>query len=51
MQSEINDVWLDCMNDKEFSIFLDLAERIVRSSDRALALQSYLAKDSDTAPF
>jgi len=49
MQSEVNDVWLDCMSDKEFSVFLDLVERFIRSSDRALALQNYLAKDSDIA--
>jgi DNA-binding MarR family transcriptional regulator len=50
MQSEVNDVWLDCMNDEEFSIFLDLVERFIKSSDRALALQSYLVKDSDIVP-
>ncbi|KJC45007.1 hypothetical protein UP09_15440 [Bradyrhizobium sp. LTSP885] len=51
MQSRVNDVWLDCMSDSEFSIFLDLVERFIRSSDRALALQSYLVKDSDIVPF
>ncbi|QPF86115.1 winged helix-turn-helix transcriptional regulator [Bradyrhizobium genosp. L] len=50
MQSKINNVWLDCMNDTEFSLFLDLAERFVRSSDRALALQNYLAKNADAVP-
>ncbi|GKQ54592.1 MarR family winged helix-turn-helix transcriptional regulator [Bradyrhizobium sp. Ce-3] len=44
MQSKVNDVWLDCMNDEEFSIFLDLVERFIRSSDRALAMQDYLVK-------
>ena len=47
MQSKVNDVWLDCMNDAELSIFLDLVERFIRSSDRALALQSYLVEDSN----
>ena len=51
MQSKVNDVWLGCMNDKEFSIFLDLVERFIRSSDRALAMQDYLVKDSDIAAF
>jgi DNA-binding MarR family transcriptional regulator len=50
MQSKVNDVWLDCMNESELSIFLDLAERFIKSSDRALALQSYLGKDSDAVP-
>lgn len=51
MQSKVNDVWLDCMNDEEFSIFLDLVERFTRSSDRALAMQDYLLKDSGIVPF
>jgi hypothetical protein len=38
------------MNDEEFSVFLDLVERFIKSSDRALALQSYLVKDSDIVP-
>ncbi|WP_426436623.1 MarR family winged helix-turn-helix transcriptional regulator [Bradyrhizobium genosp. P] len=50
MQSKVNDVWLDCMNETEFSTFLDLVERFIKSSDRALALQSYLFKDSDIFP-
>ncbi|WP_050425327.1 hypothetical protein [Bradyrhizobium tropiciagri] len=44
MQSNVNDVWLDCMNDAEFSISLDLVERCIRSSDRAPAMQDYLVK-------
>jgi len=47
MQSNVNDVWLECMSDEEFSIFLDLAERFVRSSDRALTMQGYLVKDGN----
>ncbi len=47
MQSNVNDVWLECMSDEEFSIFLDLVERFVRSSDRALAMQGYLVKDGN----
>jgi len=47
MQSKVNDVWLACMSDTEFSIFLDLVERFIKSSDRALALQSYLVKNGD----
>jgi hypothetical protein len=39
------------MNDEEFSIFLDLVERFIRSSDRALAMQDYLARDSDIVSF
>ena len=51
MQSNVNDVWLDCMNDEEFSIFLDLVERFIKSSDRALAVQHYLVKDSVVVAF
>ncbi|MGY3443513.1 DNA-binding MarR family transcriptional regulator [Bradyrhizobium sp. USDA 4473] len=51
MQSDVNDVWLDCMNDEEFSIFLDLVERFIKSSDRALAVQGYLVKDNNTVAF
>ena len=47
LQSKVNDVWLDCMSRTEFAIFLDLVERFIRSSDRALALQGYLLKESD----
>lgn len=47
MQSNVNDVWLECMSDEELSIFLDLVERFVRSSDRALAVQGYLVKDGN----
>ncbi|WP_076865864.1 MarR family winged helix-turn-helix transcriptional regulator [Bradyrhizobium mercantei] len=48
MQSRVNAVWLGCMNDEEFAIFLDLVERFIRSSDRALAMQDYLVRDSDS---
>lgn len=47
LQSKVNDVWLDSVSEAELSIFLDLVERFVRSSDRALALQSYLVKESE----
>ena len=45
VQARVNDVWLDCMNAREFAMFLDLVERFIKSSDRALALQNYLDKD------
>jgi DNA-binding MarR family transcriptional regulator len=49
MQSKINDVWLSCMDATEFSVFVGLVERFIKSSDRALALQNYLVKNDDIA--
>lgn len=48
LQSKVNEAWLGCMNETELSIFLDLVERFVRSSERALALQSYLIEDGNS---
>ncbi len=42
-QSKVNDVQFDCLSAKEFDILLDLVERMVDSSDRAVALQRYLS--------
>ncbi len=49
MQLNINDVGLDCMDDEEFSIFRDLVDRCINSSDRAQAMQDYPVRDGDSA--
>jgi DNA-binding MarR family transcriptional regulator len=42
-QSKVNDVQFDCLSASEFPVLLDMVERLVDSSDRAVALQRYLA--------
>lgn len=42
-QTMVNDVQFDCLSGKEFHQLLDMAQRLVDSSDRAIALQRYLA--------
>lgn len=42
-QSQVNDVQFDCLNAREFHALLDMVQRLVGSSDRAIALQRYLA--------
>jgi MarR family transcriptional regulator, organic hydroperoxide resistance regulator len=44
-QLRVSDVQLDCMDTAEFTTFLDLVERFIASSDRALALQTYLIEE------
>ena len=42
-QRQVNDVQFACLSQSEFTALLDLLERLIESSDKALALQSYLA--------
>jgi DNA-binding MarR family transcriptional regulator len=42
-QTTVNDVQFDCLTTREFHQLLDMARRLVDSSDRAIALQRYLA--------
>jgi DNA-binding MarR family transcriptional regulator len=42
-QTTVNDVQFDCLSAKEFHQLLDMVQRLVDSSDRAIALQRYLA--------
>jgi DNA-binding MarR family transcriptional regulator len=42
-QAQINDVQFGCLGTKEFHQLLDVVQRLVDSSDRAIALQRYLA--------
>jgi DNA-binding MarR family transcriptional regulator len=48
-QRQVNNVEFDCLSAKEFRQLLDMIERLVDSSERAAALQRYLA-ESATAP-
>ncbi|WP_211909668.1 MarR family winged helix-turn-helix transcriptional regulator [Tardiphaga alba] len=43
-QQQINDVQFGCLSAKEFRQLLDMVQRLVESSDRAIALQRYLAE-------
>lgn len=42
VQREVNDVQFDCLSAAEFRQLLELVERLIDSSDRALRLQAYL---------
>jgi DNA-binding MarR family transcriptional regulator len=43
-QTSVNDVQFDCLSANEFHQLLDMVQRLVDSSDRAIALQRYLAE-------
>lgn len=43
-QTSVNDVQFDCLSAEEFHQLLDMVQRLVKSSDRAIALQRYLAE-------
>ncbi len=45
-QTQVNDVQFDCLSAREFHQLLDMMQRLVESSDRAVALQRYLAEVS-----
>jgi DNA-binding MarR family transcriptional regulator len=42
-QAQVNDVQFGCLGTREFHQLLDMVQRLVDSSDRAIALQRYLA--------
>lgn len=42
VQSQCNDVEFSCLSRQEFRLLLDIVERLIETSDRALALQKYL---------
>ncbi|MCA1454399.1 MarR family transcriptional regulator [Bradyrhizobium sp. BRP22] len=48
-QMQVNDVEFGCLSAREFELLLDLVQRLVDSSDRAIALQRYLA-DTNVQP-
>ncbi len=43
-QMQVNDMQFGCLSAREFELLLDLVQRLVESSDRAIALQRYLAQ-------
>jgi MarR family transcriptional regulator, organic hydroperoxide resistance regulator len=43
-QQQVNDVQFGCLGAKEFHQLLDMVQRLVESSDRAISLQRYLAE-------
>jgi DNA-binding MarR family transcriptional regulator len=45
-QRQVNNVQFDCLNAREFHQLLDMVQRLVDSSERAVALQHYLAEVS-----
>ncbi len=50
MQPQVNNVQFDCLSADEFRRLLSCVERLVESSDRAIALQRYLATRDGPAP-
>jgi DNA-binding MarR family transcriptional regulator len=45
-QMQVNDVQFGCLSAREFQQLLDMVQRLVETSDRAIALQRYLAETS-----
>jgi MarR family transcriptional regulator, organic hydroperoxide resistance regulator len=43
-QMQVNDVQFGCLSAREFQLLLDVVQRLIESSDRAIALQRYLAE-------
>jgi MarR family transcriptional regulator, organic hydroperoxide resistance regulator len=46
VQRQVNDVQFGCLSAKEFALLVDMIERLVRSSEQAMALQRYLSESS-----
>ena len=49
VQRQVNDVQFDCLSAAEFKQLLDIVERLIDSSNRALSLQAYFAEKGATA--
>ena len=43
VQRKVNDVQFGCLTAKEFALLADMVERLVKSSEQAMALQRYLS--------
>jgi len=43
IQTQVNDVQFGCLTAKEFALLADMVERLVKSSEQAMALQRYLS--------
>jgi MarR family transcriptional regulator, organic hydroperoxide resistance regulator len=46
IQRQVNDVEFGCLNAREFASLVDMVERLVTSSEQAMALQRYLSESS-----
>ena len=46
IQRQVNDVEFGCLSAKEFTSLVDMVERLVTSSEQAMALQRYLSESS-----
>jgi hypothetical protein len=46
IQRQVNDVQFGCLSAKEFTSLVDMIERLVTSSEQAMALQRYLSESS-----
>jgi DNA-binding MarR family transcriptional regulator len=46
IQRQVNDVQFGCLTAKEFVSLVDMIERLVASSEQAMALQRYLSESS-----
>ena len=46
VQRQVNDVQFGCLSAKEFTSLVDMIERLVTSSEQAMALQRYLSESS-----
>jgi DNA-binding MarR family transcriptional regulator len=49
-QRQVNDVQFECLDRDEFLRLINMIERLIESSDRAIQLQSYLASRRDNHP-
>jgi MarR family transcriptional regulator, organic hydroperoxide resistance regulator len=47
IQRQVNDVQFGCLTAKEFASLVDMIERLVTSSEQAMALQRYLSESSE----
>ncbi len=46
IQRQVNDVEFGCLSAREFASLVDMVERLVTSSEQAMALQRYLSESS-----
>jgi DNA-binding MarR family transcriptional regulator len=49
IQTQVNDAQFGCLSAREFALLADIIERLVKSSEQAMALQRYLS-DLNTRP-
>ncbi|MGE3987293.1 MarR family winged helix-turn-helix transcriptional regulator [Pseudorhodoplanes sp.] len=49
VQRRVNDLQFGCLTAKEFRFLLDITERLIESSERAVKLQAFLSDQPDSA--